>query len=86
MPLTYTPRKFISNPYSPVFYMIESDHRTYGPAAVQRIVREKEAAGDRVDKKLLELPAGEFGRIRAGPGKWGSLIRVLDPLTVSVPL
>jgi splicing factor 3B subunit 3 len=41
LPLTYTPRKFISNPYFNVFYMIESDHRTYGPASVKRILGEK---------------------------------------------
>lgn len=32
---------------------------------------------------MLELPAAEFGRVRAGPGKWASLIRVLDPVLVS---
>lgn len=104
LPLTYTPRKFISNPYFNVFYMIESDHRTYGPASVKRILGEKvgsvrprcdsvaplrllisaqEAAGDRIDKTVLDLPPNEFGRIRAPAGKWASLIRVLDPLSVS---
>ncbi|RSH89543.1 pre-mRNA-splicing factor rse1 [Saitozyma podzolica] len=81
LPLTYTPRKFISNPYFNVFYMIESDHRTYGPASVKRILGEKEAAGDRIDKTVLDLPPNEFGRIRAPAGKWASLIRVLDPLS-----
>ena len=41
MPLTYTPRKFISHPYSTIFYVIESDHRTYGPKTVSRILAEK---------------------------------------------
>lgn len=41
IPLSYTPRKFISHPAANVFYMIESDHRTYGPAATQRIIGEK---------------------------------------------
>ena len=40
-PLSYTPRKFISHPYNSIFYMIESDHRTYGPVATQRIISEK---------------------------------------------
>jgi hypothetical protein len=41
IPLTYTPRKFISHPYTPVFYMIETDHRTYGPETVERIIKDK---------------------------------------------
>ncbi|EIW73243.1 hypothetical protein TREMEDRAFT_37240 [Tremella mesenterica DSM 1558] len=81
MSLTYTPRKFISHPFSTIFYMIESDHRVLGPKAIQRIVSQKKAAGDRVDGSILELPPSEFGRPRAGPGHWASLIRILDPLT-----
>ncbi|WVN88505.1 pre-mRNA-splicing factor RSE1 [Cryptococcus depauperatus CBS 7841] len=79
-PLSYTPRKFISHPYSPIFYMIEADHRRYGPSAIERILKEKEAAGDRIDKTLLELPGDEFGRPRAAASHWASCIRVLDPL------
>ena len=44
----------------------------------------QEASGSRVDRSLLDLPANEFGRIRAPAGRWASLIRILDPLTVSV--
>lgn len=40
-PLTYTPRKFVGYPYNNIFYQIETDHRAYAPAAVQRIVAEK---------------------------------------------
>ena len=80
-PLSYTPRKFIQHPYSPLFYVIETDHRAYGPKAIERVVREKEASGDRVDRSLLELPAEEFGRVRAPAGRWASLIRTLDPIT-----
>lgn len=39
--LTYTPRKFTSNPYHPVFYVIETDHRVFGPKAISRILQEK---------------------------------------------
>ncbi|GMK57012.1 hypothetical protein CspeluHIS016_0308520 [Cutaneotrichosporon spelunceum] len=83
MPLSYTPRKFVSYPYAPVFYGIEADHRTYGPKAIERIVAAKEAEGDKVNKAALELPFAEFGRPRAGPGHWASCIRVMDPLAVS---
>ena len=58
--------------------MIESDHRTYGPKAVERILS---ASGSRVDRGVLDLPPAEFGRPRAAAGHWASLIRVLDPLT-----
>lgn len=79
-PLTYTPRKFISHPFNPVFYMIEADHRTYSKGAIERIVKQKESEGRRVDTLLLDLPANEFGRPRAPAGHWASCVRVLDPL------
>lgn len=41
LPLSYTPRKMISHPTLPYFYVIESDNRTYGPAAINRILSEK---------------------------------------------
>ena len=41
LPLSYTPRKMISHPTLPYFYVIESDNRTYGPAAINRILGEK---------------------------------------------
>lgn len=79
-PLTYTPRKFISHPFNSVFYMIEADHQTYSKGAIERIVKQKESEGRRVDTLLLDLPANEFGRIRAPAGHWASCVRVLDPL------
>ena len=82
-PLSYTPRKFVQHPYANVFYIAESDHRTYGPKSIERIVREKEASGSRVDRTILDLPATEFGRPRAGPGHWASCLRVLDPVANS---
>lgn len=33
MPLSYTPRKFITHPTNHYFYMIEGDHRVLGPDA-----------------------------------------------------
>jgi splicing factor 3B subunit 3 len=33
MPLSYTPRKFITHPTNHYFYMIEGDHRVTGPDA-----------------------------------------------------
>ncbi|KAL7420211.1 pre-mRNA-splicing factor rse1 [Cryptotrichosporon argae] len=78
--LSYTPRKFVNHPYQNIFYVIETDHRVYGPAAVERIVGEKHAAGETLDQTMLGLPAEEFGRPRAAAGKWASLVRVFDPI------
>jgi len=33
---------------------------------------------------LYDLPAAEFGRPKAEARQWGSLIRVVDPLGVSI--
>jgi splicing factor 3B subunit 3 len=33
MPLSYTPRKFITHPTNRYFYLIEGDHRVHGQAA-----------------------------------------------------
>lgn len=41
IPLSYTPRKFITHPANSYFYLIEGDHRVMGQ--------------DAVDKKLAEL-------------------------------
>jgi splicing factor 3B subunit 3 len=38
IPLSYTPRKFITHPTNRYFYLIEGDHRVYGEtAAAQKI-------------------------------------------------
>ncbi|ORY22136.1 putative U2 snRNA binding protein [Naematelia encephala] len=79
-PLSYTPRKFVGHPYNTIFYVIESDHRTYSTKTIDRIVSEKEASGARVDRAALSLPAIDFGRPRAPAGRWASLIRILDPI------
>jgi len=35
VPLTYTPRKFVTHPQSHLMYLVESDHRTYGESAMR---------------------------------------------------
>ena len=40
MPLTYTPRKFISHPTNQYFYMIEADHRVWGEEAADKKIAE----------------------------------------------
>lgn len=80
IPLDYTPRRFAAHPYHPISYVVESDHRTYGKSALERISKEHQASGSQVDMSLFDLPAAEFGRPKAEAGQWGSLIRVVDPL------
>lgn len=80
MPLSYTPRKFVSYPYNTVFYGIEADHRVWSAQAMEKAVEEKKREGDEKALAVLELPPAEFGRVRAPAGHWGSLIRVIDPL------
>jgi hypothetical protein len=36
LPLTYTPRKFVLQPSSNLFYMIESDHRSWSPESTEK--------------------------------------------------
>ena len=40
MPLSYTPRKFITHPTNNYFYMIEGDHRVMGEAATLKKLQE----------------------------------------------
>ena len=39
LPLSYTPRKFVSHPQNSYFYLVESDHRTMSPAMVEERVK-----------------------------------------------
>ncbi|CED84295.1 pre-mrna-splicing factor rse1 [Phaffia rhodozyma] len=79
-PLSYTPRRFVSHPSQKIFYVIESDHRAHGPAAIERMVKEKIASGSKVDMELVDLAPEVFGRPRADAGQWASCIRVVDPI------
>lgn len=45
IPLSYTPRKFITHPGNQYFYMIEGDHRVMG----------QEAANKRIDELVSPL-------------------------------
>jgi splicing factor 3B subunit 3 len=49
IPLSYTPRKFITHPTNQYFYMIEGDHRVMG----------QEAANKRIDE-LVGQSSGHF--------------------------
>ncbi|KAL1695035.1 CPSF A subunit region-domain-containing protein [Schizophyllum commune] len=79
LPLSYTPRKFITHPNNHYFYMIESDHRVYGDETAQEKILDQMSRGKAVDEEVVNLPVTEFGRVKAPAGTWGSCIRIIDP-------
>jgi splicing factor 3B subunit 3 len=40
MPLSYTPRKFVSHPNHKLFYLVEADHHTLGPDVTENLLGE----------------------------------------------
>jgi len=46
IPLSYTPRKFITHPQNHYFYMIEGDHRVMGQEAANKRIDELVRSSD----------------------------------------
>ncbi|KAF8748922.1 CPSF A subunit region [Rhizoctonia solani] len=67
------------SPEHQLFYVIESDHRTWGSEAKNKRLAELKQAGRQIDQELVDLPAEDFGLPRAGAGQWASCIRIIDP-------
>ncbi|KAF8557619.1 hypothetical protein OG21DRAFT_1494597 [Imleria badia] len=80
IPLSYTPRKFISHPTNRFLYLIEGDHRVMGEEAINKRLQQLREAGKTIDRELLTLPAETFGRCKAPAGTWASAIRIIDPV------
>ncbi|KAH7888865.1 CPSF A subunit region-domain-containing protein [Phlebopus sp. FC_14] len=80
IPLSYTPRKFISHPTNRYLYLIEGDHRVMGEEAINKRLQEIRQAGKMIDEEMLELPPELFGRCKAPAGTWASAIRIIDPV------
>ncbi|KAK0476741.1 CPSF A subunit region-domain-containing protein [Armillaria novae-zelandiae] len=80
IPLSYTPRKFITHPHNEYFYIIEADHRTLGDDAAAKKLAELRKHGKKIDEEVVNLPVTEFGRPKAAAGNWGSCIRIVDPV------
>ncbi|KAJ8076333.1 pre-mRNA-splicing factor rse1 [Marasmius tenuissimus] len=80
IPLSYTPRKFITHPTNHYFYLIEGDHRVSGEDAVAKRLDELRKKGKPIDEEVLALPVEVFGRPKAPAGTWGSAIRIIDPI------
>ncbi|CAL1706734.1 unnamed protein product [Somion occarium] len=80
IPLSYTPRKFITHPHNGYFYLIEGDHRVMGEAASKQQLEKLRQEGKMIDDEVVDLPPEQFGRPKAPAGTWGSAIRVIDPV------
>jgi len=83
IPLSYTPRKFITHPGNQYFYMIEGDHRVMGREAANKCIDELRRQGKNIDDEVVNLPPEVFGRPKAAAGTWASCIRIIDPVEVS---
>ena len=93
-PLSYTPRRFVTNPDTNQMIIIETDHNAYTEETkqqrkLQMAEEMREAAGEDEQDLANEmaeaflsenLPEEMFGAPKAGPGMWASCIRVLDPI------
>ncbi|KAG6812703.1 pre-mRNA-splicing factor rse1 [Tricholoma furcatifolium] len=80
IPLSYTPRKFITHPSNHYFYMIEGDHRVMGEDAANKRLNELRQQGKTIDDEVVNLPPELFGRPKAPAGTWASCIRIIDPI------
>ncbi|KAF8070070.1 CPSF A subunit region-domain-containing protein [Lyophyllum atratum] len=80
IPLSYTPRKFITHPSNHYFYLIEGDHRVMGEDAASKRLDELRRQGKTIDDEVVNLPPEVFGRPKAPAGTWASCIRIIDPI------
>ncbi|PWY97250.1 putative splicing factor 3B subunit 3 [Testicularia cyperi] len=77
--LSYTPRRFAVHPQQTnLFYIVESEHRTLAPDVQERRLADLGKELKPKQRGVLDLPAAEFGLIRAGKGRWASCVRVVD--------
>ncbi|KIL68220.1 hypothetical protein M378DRAFT_158762 [Amanita muscaria Koide BX008] len=80
IPLSYTPRKFITHPSNPFLYLIEADHRVVSTETAQKRLAELRSKGKPIDEDVLNLSPEVFGRARGSAGTWASNIRIIDPI------
>ncbi|KAG0304071.1 Splicing factor 3B subunit 3 [Linnemannia gamsii] len=77
IPLTYTPRRFVVNPVHKSIAIIESDYQTYSSSEKKKKLKELGFEAEEEE----ELDPVVFGHSRSTPGKWASLIRIINPAT-----
>ncbi|KAF0988259.1 hypothetical protein HZS_5237, partial [Henneguya salminicola] len=89
-PLKYTPRKFLLEPNSKIFFIIECEYNSLNSQSViekkrhmANEMREALVMGEspeRVQSYISNFLEGDADSAKAGIGKWASLIRVFDPI------
>ncbi|ORY51005.1 hypothetical protein BCR33DRAFT_676481 [Rhizoclosmatium globosum] len=83
VPLKYTPRRFAHHPPTNTFVVIESDHHTLCPSEKQKLMEQKMSEMEESGEgEFQELPPEQFGLPRADAGKWGSCVRLINPLSL----
>lgn len=96
-PLEYTPRKFVVHPEKSNLILLETEHNAYTEETkkqrrLQMAEEMREAAGEEeqeLAKEMAEaflnedLPESIFSSPKAGHGMWASVMRIMDPVTVS---
>ncbi|KAI8608941.1 CPSF A subunit region-domain-containing protein [Chytriomyces sp. MP71] len=83
IPLKFTPRRFAHHPPTNTFVVIESDHMTLCPSEKEKLLKEKMNEMDEsADGVFQELPPEQFGLPRADVGKWGSCVRLINPMSM----
>ncbi|CAO3571904.1 unnamed protein product [Mortierella alpina] len=78
IPLKYTPRRFVVNPVHKSMAVIETEHQTFSSLEKKKKLKELGFDAENEDE---ELDPVIFGNVRSTPGKWASLIRIINPLT-----
>ncbi|KDN45467.1 putative splicing factor 3B subunit 3 [Tilletiaria anomala UBC 951] len=79
VPLPFTPRRMVCHPANNgLFYVVSADHRVLSRWAIEQREAARGNPLKAKDRGVLDLPAREFGSVRAEAGQWGSSISVVD--------
>jgi splicing factor 3B subunit 3 len=79
IPLNYTPRRMATHAaYPNLIYTVESDHRALSKWEKEQRLLSLDKELKPAEMGILDLPASEFGLIRADAGHWSSCIQVVD--------
>lgn len=74
--MTYTPKKLIKHPESPIFYTIEADYNTLPPELRAQLLADPGV----VNGDATVLPPLDFGYPK-GNRRWASCINIVDPIS-----
>jgi len=80
--LRYTPRQMLIHPVTQSLIIIEADHNAYRQAEKEMIVASIQEAlyDDPEEQRKEDLDEAFIGVPKAPNGRWGSCIRIMDPI------